>query len=80
MNIETEDPNSTLNIKFGDIERVQKSKYIGEILTQNMNEKPTIEDRARNVKMTFRLFQCRAYQAKFRHYAFSNQARKVICS
>lgn len=75
MNIKTADPIWTMRTKYGDIKRARKFKYLGEILTPNMNEKAAIEERARKMETAFRLCQntykskSLSYQAKFKHYS-----------
>lgn len=60
--------------KFDDIKRVQKFSSLGENLTQNINEKEAIEERARSMEAAFRLYQktCKSkslsYRVKIRRY------------
>lgn len=71
-----------MRIKYGDIKRTTKFKYLGEILNPNINGKVAIEERRRKIEVAFRLCQktykskSLSYRAKFRHYS---TAVKPVC-
>lgn len=72
INIDTKDSFKTIRAKYVTSKRVQKFKYLDEIMTPNLNEKPAYEDRTINMKMAFKLSQksyrsqTLSYQAKLR--------------
>lgn len=69
MIIDTKESNwRTMRSKFDDIEKVQKFNSLGEILTQNINEKEAIEETARSMEAAFRLYQktCKSKYLSYR--------------
>lgn len=78
QNIDTKDANwMMLMLKCGNINRVQKFKYIGEILNtySNINENAAIDERVRQMEVEFRLCLPRLTNASrnvytLRHYVY----------
>lgn len=73
VNVDTKEPTWIKRIKYGYNERTNGFKYF-KILSPCINEKTTIEERARNMELASKLWQetyiskSLLFNAKFRHY------------